>query len=310
LDKLTRLWSAFREAEPALDRHLQQWTKDYRICYGLPLPETSEKQDDLLTWSLSSSYDVQKSRFYQDGNQTIMSDCFAWVMQALRVSGACLSVGEYSTVRWRPFSRTLATCALPQRDRVAELPCGEVYTCKDGLWTVRLFIPDTRMKAFAGTLIKKVEACLRDAARYPYRLSPEPFEFSDLIDRAVKDFIADRTRTVVTVDRSALTRIRAEALSTQEKLAAEEDLPVMPPSEEGVSPAGGGGNIETRALTALLNGEKPLREFAAQHGLMPEVLADSINESAVDYFGDSLLNDDFELYEEYRLNAEEMVGLV
>ena len=65
---------------------------------------------------------------------------------------------------------------------------------------------------------------------------------------------------------------------------------------------------EIRALSALLNGEKSLKKFADECGIMLEVLADGINEKAMDYIGDGLLDEEFEIYEDYKDHIKGMVG--
>jgi hypothetical protein len=41
---------------------------------------------------------------------------------------------------------------------------------------------------------------------------------------------------------------------------------------------------------------------------MPEVLVDSINEKAMDIIGDSLMDEDFVLYDDYKEQVKELVG--
>ncbi|MCI9144473.1 MAG: hypothetical protein HFH87_17945, partial [Lachnospiraceae bacterium] len=66
---------------------------------------------------------------------------------------------------------------------------------------------------------------------------------------------------------------------------------------------------ELQALSMALTGEGDLRRLADEQGIMPEVLIDGINEKAVDYTGDSILDDEASVYEDYREQVKEMVGL-
>lgn len=60
---------------------------------------------------------------------------------------------------------------------------------------------------------------------------------------------------------------------------------------------------ETEALALVLSGGKDIRQFAHEKGVMPEVLADGINEKAFDCIGDNILEtDDSRIYDEYREN--------
>jgi len=65
---------------------------------------------------------------------------------------------------------------------------------------------------------------------------------------------------------------------------------------------------ETEALRVVLHGEMGIKKFADECGIMLEVLADGINEKAMDYIGDSLLDEDFILYDDYIDHVKEMVG--
>ncbi|MBD5460987.1 MAG: hypothetical protein HDR26_08625 [Lachnospiraceae bacterium] len=66
-------------------------------------------------------------------------------------------------------------------------------------------------------------------------------------------------------------------------------------------------NAEAGALSAVLRGGTDFTEYADRHGIMPEVLADDINEKAMDFIGDSLLDNEFEPYEDYIEQIKEMV---
>lgn len=50
-----------------------------------------------------------------------------------------------------------------------------------------------------------------------------------------------------------------------------------------------------------------MKQFADEQGVMLEVLMDGINEKAMDYVGDSLLDEEFNIYEDYVQQAEEMM---
>lgn len=56
---------------------------------------------------------------------------------------------------------------------------------------------------------------------------------------------------------------------------------------------------ERAALAYLLNGGDDIKGFADKHGVMLEVLMDGINEKAMDTIGDSLVDEEFTIYEDY-----------
>lgn len=64
---------------------------------------------------------------------------------------------------------------------------------------------------------------------------------------------------------------------------------------------------ERKALKLVADGETNLRPFADSQDVMLEVLMDGINEKAMDSIGDSILDDGFELYDDYRERVKEMV---
>ena len=345
LNKLMTVWTAGRDWEPSLDTYLPQWLKDYHICYELPggfaefvesfglrryYREAFFTTDDLLLWNGVSGYDVTKSKFFQAGNDTLLYDCFAAVLQAVRASGVVFErLLLYNAVKvpWRPFQNALARVPHKQPDRRVDMPGGETYICKDGNWTATLPIRNAGQKELVGYIIKKTEACLRHAVNYTFKIQADasvPFLPQELftsvgatIERAVREFYADLTRTVVTVDHTNLARIRKEALGTQEKLTVPEAesgqpapllLPATPEPARGDTPRTPQ-TVESEALAVLLEGAKTLKQFAGERGVMPEILADSINEKAVDYFGDNLLDDDMAIYDEYKDKAREMARL-
>ncbi len=51
-----------------------------------------------------------------------------------------------------------------------------------------------------------------------------------------------------------------------------------------------------------------IKKFADECGVMAEVLVDGINEKAMDYIGDNLMDDAFVIYEDYKNQVKEMVG--
>jgi len=63
-------------------------------------------------------------------------------------------------------------------------------------------------------------------------------------------------------------------------------------------------DIERQALSIAFNEGAGVKVFADENGIMLEVLADSINEKAADFIGDSILeiDDEMILYDEYREN--------
>ena len=64
---------------------------------------------------------------------------------------------------------------------------------------------------------------------------------------------------------------------------------------------------ELDALHLIADGEINIRRFADSRGIMLEVLLDGINEKAMDHVGDSLLDEEGMIYEDYMDQVKEMV---
>ncbi|MDR0489817.1 MAG: TerB N-terminal domain-containing protein [Oscillospiraceae bacterium] len=286
LDKLIEVWNTCLKFGPALENYMPRWFKDYHIYYDLPQSFTDfvKKHDlhryfsaaflfdkdvgnSLELWNSISGYDVKKSRFYNDGNEQLLSDCFDAVIDAIykwcaENNIAAESLFIYSISRrmpWRPFKQALFHQWMRQPDRKLAMPGQERYYCKGDRWSANLPIYYSTQKDCIAFILKKTEACLRQTVKYKYKLSTETqgrssyysFEQNDeykamrtaldgVIEKAVSDFHRNLTRTVVTVDHSNLARIRKEAQGTQEKLIVQDDhLPAYggtPPQEENYAP--------------------------------------------------------------------------
>lgn len=143
------------------------------------------------------------------------------------------------------------------------------------------------------------------------------------------------------MDEASLSRIRTDAAATQEALTVEpeeepgaETVPAVeapavdtPPEAEADTRELSIGQVETaagafdggwgalwelldeterQALAALLSGET-LERFAAQRGVLPELLAESLNEKAMETVGDGLLDEALALYPDYEEQVEGMM---
>ena len=67
--------------------------------------------------------------------------------------------------------------------------------------------------------------------------------------------------------------------------------------------------MERRALGIILHGDLSIKAFADENGIMLEILADNINEKAVDYIGDNILelSDTMIIYDEYKEQIADVV---
>jgi len=300
LYKLLHFWKSYREYDNSIDKNLLKWFRDYHNYYdlgsfdefvaanGLRLyyaEEIISDSDDMDVWNKISPYNIEKSRFYCDGNQELLKSAFACVIRALRTQ-ADLKKLIFKPISFErePFGTALFFNKLNKSIQME-----------------RMFVTDGG-KQFAASLIKTTEYCAREQAGYKYKMRIVTGEYFPTIEKAVAGFFAELRRVRVTVDFANLDRIREEAEATQEKLIVEEEITETPPvsAESAIFTS-----LETDAIIAVLSGGG-LRRFAKERGVMPEILADSINEKAVDLFGDNLLDEDFALYEDYTNKAKEI----
>ena len=66
-------------------------------------------------------------------------------------------------------------------------------------------------------------------------------------------------------------------------------------------------DTERQALRIILNDKADLKQFADEQGIMLEVLAEGINDKASDAVGDGLLDNEFEVYEDYLEDVRRML---
>ena len=271
LDKLLTFWKEYGDFEPALEKYIPQWIKDYHIYYDLPhsftefLTENDLNQyyrkefvyygdaDDIFAlWSGFSNYKITGSKFYRDGNQDVMRKCFEAVFRA--ICDYCESSGKSfeglfnyrirKGLVWKPFQRAVFFSWLKQPDRKVTLPGNEEYFCRDNQWTANIPVHYRYMSEIAGYIIKKTEACLRVVMKYKYLIKVDVSSarhfFLDckdkgvtqkaldvIIEEAVRQFYIESTRTVVTVKKENLIRIRKEAQGTMKKLTISDDFEAL-----------------------------------------------------------------------------------
>lgn len=346
LAKLESFRQEYGLFDPTIEKYMEPWLKDYRIYYGLPLGDQSAPLDPLASFPFIcqlAKYDIRKSKFYTPETEKLISECYLYVIGRLRqtLAGVGIDLTDilfYPTRKmmpWTPFKSALFYPWYTQPDRKVILSVREMYLCQDNKWVYTTTLTTDKGCRFAGYLLKQMEASLRTVKKYKYKLTASMdmldeetllllknagISLPDCIFSAVREFYREATRTVVTVDSAALARIRREALATQEALTVEEEPvfappPVLPeppqpePMEDGWDSLKKAlSEAEAQALRSLLRGVS-IQKTALVMGLMPEVLADGVNEKAMDCIGDSLLDEELTLYEDYEEPVKGMIDL-
>ncbi|MCL2841283.1 MAG: TerB N-terminal domain-containing protein [Defluviitaleaceae bacterium] len=250
------------------------------------------------------------------------------------------------TILWAPFKRAQFFPWLRQNDRTVAFANGEKYICRDNKWECAHLIPRNFNSLLAGFIIKKTESRIRRIKHYkpalplPYNrtskarqlfkeFETDDYAFNATIISAVRDFYenyqAEVNRVIVNVDIENLARIREESDDTAEKLIVDEiPMPIeavptetiIPPPKPillseptsiWISLKEALTEIEKMTLTLALEGSD-IKSFAASQGILLEVLADGINEKAMDIIGDNILDciDTIEIYDDYKDNLKEV----
>lgn len=390
LDKLLFFWQEFRVFQPEIDKYVLRWLKDYHIYYDLsqPFAEFVDRQglsehylnlsgveDRFALFCTISKYDIKKSAFYTEERENLIRDCFDFTMDKLTVIfqehgidlESAIFLPTKSRAVWKPFQDALFYPWRQQRDRSVVLSSKEIYVCSQNQWTYQTALTADSGRRLVGYILKQMESVLRQTVKFKYkitagidmmhpttvkRLKETGIALEQCITAAVTEFYREATKTVVTVDREALAKIRKEALMTQEKLIVpeEEEILKWPPVSATEFPAKPADmdlqqreeplpvyqdfrketmllpahvestekdvwcelgtiltQIEREALLLTLDGNANIKQFADAHGIMLEVLADGINEKAVDIMGDSLLDDEFIIYDDYLEQVSKML---
>ena len=370
LGKLMFFWRAFRAYNITIDKYVLRWLKDYHIYYELPqsfkefveknnlvksYPKMADAEDNFDLFCAISKYDIRKSTFFASGNEKLVKECFNFVAERLRQafvdSGIQFDESVFQPTKrlsaWVPFQDALFYQRLKQPDRRIVLSENEIYICRQNEWAFSTVVADESGKQLIGYVMRQMESVLREATGYKIKLSanigmdahPSVGKLSEagrplesIVEQATREFYREATKTVVRVDPGVLSRIRQEALATQEKLTVQEQKeqedPALAPLNLSlkatrdtptieIEPAEALGlweslrsaltETEKKALAAALHGEKEIKEFAEERGVMLEVLVDGINEKAMDHVGDSLLGEGFALFDEYIKLVKELI---
>lgn len=374
LNKLMSFWTAFRVYDNTIDKYVLKWLKDYHIYYQLPqsfkefieknnlskhYPKIADTDDNFDLFCAISKYDIRSSAFFTDEKIKLITDCFYFVTNKLRQvfvkNGIQFDESIFQPTKkmsvWQPFKGALFYHWMKQSDRRIVLSENEIYICSQNNWAFNTVITTESGRQLIGYIMKQMESVLRVATKYKFKLTANlgtvshevvgklnetGLSLEKIVSDAVMKFYKETTKTVVSVDLSALSKIRQEALDTQEKLIVEEQnepfipIPVplnlslampqdMPPIPETVDEStaisdaweslkNALSETEIQALLVVMLGETDIKRFADDNGVMLEVLIDGINEKSIDFVGDNLLDEKFIIYDDYKEQVKEMVG--
>lgn len=401
LDKLMFFWKEFRKYGKDINPYVLRWLKDYHIYYKLPhtfkefvdtntltdlYPQLVGEEDSFELFCSISKYDIAHSSFLTDETRGMITDCFAFVMDKVRRSFEAGGMKFEDVLfrptrkleKWKPFHDALFYDDKKYLFRQVVLTKDEIYVCKSGEWMKGSMLTTEKGRQFIGYVMKQMESSLRSILKYRFKLTANTdmihedttrilnkagIYIEKIVPAAVVEYYRESTKTVVTVDRAALDRIREEALETQESLIVEEyasesfcmseptqahattpthmcvaaltsepapDLmlasPCTPCQHTDASTAPDLTtlykpepitdvwaalwdkltDVEREALSVIAKNDS-IKSFADSCGVMLEVLMDGINEKAMDFIGDNLMDDDFNLYDDYVEQVKEWI---
>ncbi len=377
LNQLMSFWKAFSVYNKSIDKYVLRWLKDYHIYYDLThsfkefiqknnltrhYPKMDGMDDSFSLFCAVSKYDIRKSTFFAGDNVSLVMDCFCFLIKKLRQTfednGIHFEEAIFQPTKkmteWKPFKDALFYPWKKQPDRQIVLSESEIYICNKNKWSFSTVITSENGRQLIGYLMKQMEAALRTVTNYKYKLTANidtvnheavtklkkaGLSLENIINNAVGEFYKEMTKTVVIVDQTALSRIRQEALVTQEKLIVPEPeaqllsaAPVQNPLDfaftakedelsepltETIKATQLGPweslksaltEIEIDALSVVLHSNSELKKYADECGIMLEVLIDGINEKAMDCMGDNLLDEEFVIYDDYKEQVKELIG--
>ncbi len=361
LEKLMSFWKAFRVYNKVIDKYVVRWLKDYHIYYELgesfkefvmknklsehylKIVDINEHFDLLC---VISKYDIRKSVFFVD-NQNLVTECFNYVIKKIKKlflkHGIHFDNSIFSPTKkmstWTPFKDALFYDKRKQNDRRVVLSQNEIYVCYGNKWEFSSVLTTESGRQLIGYIMKQTESVLRKLKRYKFHIKADGtmlthpivdqlnmigFSLEDIVNKAVNEYYKEKTKIVIKVDHNSLSKIREDALTTQEKLIVEEveiKAAVMeqPKPEKSKKSKKSVNNewealylllseVEVEAVHVLLDGGD-IKKFSDENGIMLEVLIDGLNDKAMDFVGDNIIDDEFNIYEDYIENVKEMVGI-
>jgi lambda repressor-like predicted transcriptional regulator len=175
-----------------------------------------------------------------------------------------------------------------------------------------------------------LEAIVRDATMEFYREATKTVVSVDWnrLERIRQEALATQEKLIVPEQNEPFIPVSApmdfSVSSLQEEppitdkpsILSVQDLPPIPEqagqaaalSEPWESLKNAFNEVELDALSVLITGAEDIKKFADRNGIMLEVLIDGINEKAMDFIGDNLLDEEFIIYDDYIEQVKELVG--
>ncbi len=353
---LTELLEAYQEKEPSLQKYLTMWMKDYIVYWGLGAQYEEQwfQEEKILDQKLNvlehyreypeedvfeavqalSAHRIDRSPAFRKAPEDIAAVTARVYAAASEYSeshhyGSLLerSFGRRDPMNYRMFRASVFFDTKKHADRVREIDPVRRYVCREGRWTCSRYDirTDRPRSSFLGEFLQETDRQMRDVLGIKPALTEKFYRkaFKKIITQTIDTYFREKEeekKTVIRIDRSALSGIREDASVTRDRLLSEEEKAEMseirsaPTTEKLVpgephilrpteEPESGeihllppqpeedpfGFTKEEASLLHLLLEGGDVRKFAGEHSLMLSVLVDSVNEKLYDDIGDTLL---------------------
>ena len=346
LHKMDDFVAAYKEYESSLPNYYANWRISYIVYYNLSdsfLGDEAYKSKEAYMAVLDSAQEqtdaaivdavkqlapswLERSKFYKT-HRADMDKVIAQVLRRMNQHYRTRSkrtfseqlFGSRETYGFELFCYAVFCDPLRHEDGRYYITDSHYYECRGGYWTETSYRLDSRKRRKLDDLMKSIDAPLREEMggnpiqppvqlKWVERVIGE--EVAALLEEKKK---AEQAAKRVTIDYSALDRIRKDAAITQEKLAVEDEIeedtpPVPQPQPEPQPEAQPDGcpldASEYHLMQCLLYGGD--KSWVQKEGKILSVLLDSINEKLYDSFQDSVIEDD-RVVEDYIDELKEMV---
>lgn len=313
-----------------LQKHVRKWLTDLAAYHQLPqelladLPDMlfdkavltlmnwdKAPEDELCTAVLRlSAYQAESSQMYQAEPELFrkavyrtycaLSDYFA---KHRKKTLADRLFGKMIKIRHRIFESAVFFDTSPRRDLVYMADPLHILECHGGEWSCCKLYGNRGRNKPLGEIVRTVDSLLREKTGKLHKLAPGEISASsaklakNAIDSLVSEEKAAQVREIH-IDLSALDAIRSASELTREKLIVDEETDDLPPAMpvQNSSPAQEcllSAHEEAFLKSLLYRGN--WRGTAAGCGILPSMIADTVNEKLFDIFGDTVIEFDGEI---------------
>lgn len=324
--------------------YIESWIRGYIVYYDLPLSCLSDDPDIIERKSLVTLAKIAtepkeevisalknisgkwlgRSKFYSEHQSDfdeiifrILNKLSAHYSKGYKKDFIGQYFGDQQTYYIELFRSAIFSNPLKRKNYIYQIDPILTYQCHDGYWFVNTLQISSKGVRKLEILLKSIDSIMRELFGFghPIKLDLNTKWILKLIREEIETFLAERrqkTRQKISIDLSALDKIRADAQVTQTKLVTDEeteapaeDLPMSATPEPEESRADVTlTDAESRLLRCLLY-ERDLG-WLREEGHLLAVLVDGINAKLYDSFEDNVLDDTPRVLPDYVDELKEM----